>query len=192
MTKRELYEKAYDMLDKITPLRSDCGELCSRACCDSSDEEAGMYLFPGEEVMYSRVPDWLRIRESSFTCSGGKPVLVAICNKQCERTLRPLSCRIFPLTPYIGSNGVLKVKIDPRAVPICPLAKSYMSGRLRLHKEFIHAVEDVFKLLAEDEEIVAYIKDLSGLIDEYESIVISFTAGQGKRRSSRAIRRSGE
>jgi hypothetical protein len=186
MTKRELYEKAYNMLDKITPLRSDCGELCRQACCDSADEEAGMFLFPGEEIMYTKIPDWLRIKESDFTYGKEESVLLAICSERCERALRPLACRIFPLTPYIGDNGVVSIKIDPRAVPLCPLAQAGTSRGLRLEKDFIRAVENVFRLLAEDEEIITYIEALSRLIDEYESIIISFTVGLGKKRRRRA------
>ena len=186
MTKRELYEKAYNILANLTPLQSDCGELCNRACCDSADEDAGMYLFPGEEIMYFPIPAWLRIEKSKFIYGDKKPALIAMCPGRCDRELRPLSCRIFPLTPYIGHNGVMGVKIDPRAVPICPLAKPYAAKRL--DEGFIHAVEDAFKILAEDKEIKTFIFDLSRLIDEQEIFLRRFATDQRKRKLKRGIR----
>lgn len=185
MTKYELYKKAYNMLDKITPLHTDCGRLCNRACCDTADEEAGMYLYPGEEVMYEHLPEWLRIEESAFNYVDSKNALVAICNGQCDRELRPLSCRVFPLVPYIKQNGVMIIKVDPRARPMCPLAKSNLSRGL--NSEFIKTVDDVFKLLSEDDEIKVFITSLSKTIDEYESIINSFT-GRQRRTPGRSIR----
>ncbi|WHH59847.1 hypothetical protein [Petroclostridium sp. X23] len=165
MLKRELYQKAYSILEQLTPLQTDCGELCNQACCDSDDEDAGMYLFPGEELMYIEKPDWLRIEESAFTYGNEeKPALIAMCTQRCDRELRPLSCRIFPLTPYIGHDGVINIKIDPRAVPMCPLAKPYADKSL--DKEFILAVTEVYKILGRDKEIYSFIFDLSRLIDE--------------------------
>ena len=46
--------KAYRWLDQITPLQTDCGTLCDKACCLSTEDVAtenftqnsGMYLFP--------------------------------------------------------------------------------------------------------------------------------------------------
>jgi len=186
--KRELFEKAYRMLEQLTPLKSDCGELCNRACCDSEDEDAGMYLFPGEEFMYTEKPNWLRIEESAFTYGKEeKPAFIAICTEPCERKLRPLACRIFPLTPYIGNNGVLTVKIDPRAIPMCPLAKPYAAKRL--NKDFVLAVEDVFNMLAQDREIYSFIFDLSRLIDEQESLLFRLTRRPRLQRRNRDIRR---
>jgi len=188
MLKRELFEKAYDMLEQLTPLHTDCGNLCSRACCDSADEDAGMYLFPGEELMYAEKPDWLRIQESSFIYGKEeKPALIAICTKQCERRLRPLACRIFPLTPYIGSNGIVNIKTDPRAVSICPLAKPHAANRL--NKDFVLSVHDVFKMLVQDIDISSFIFDLSRLIDEYENLLLRFTVGQRPQNRNRALRR---
>lgn len=183
MSKYDLYKKAYDILSDTTPLQWDCGRLCNRACCNSEDKDAGMYLYPGEEVMYSDTPDWLRIQQSAFKYDNTKPALIAICSGQCERSLRPLACRVFPLTPYIGQDGVLIVKTDPRAVPGCPLAVA--DSNRKLNDEFIKAVEQVFKLLAADEEIKSYICDLSRLIDEHESIIHLFIAGQRKRKPKR-------
>lgn len=180
MLKHELFQKAYEMLDKITPLQYDCGKLCNRACCDSADEDAGMYLFPGEELMYIEKPAWLRIKQSAFTYDDEKPALIAICTGQCDRELRPLACRIFPLTPYMRHNGVVKIKIDPRAVPMCPLAK--LNAGEDFDKEFLLAVNDVFKMISKDKEIHSYIYSLSRLIDEQEELFLRFTGRLRKKK----------
>lgn len=164
LTKRELYEKAYRLLEQLTPIKTDCGELCNKACCDSNDVDAGMYLFPGEEVMYRCEPSWLNIEKSDFTYGKEKPVKIAICTEPCERKLRPLACRIFPLTPYIESNGNMIIKIDPRSAVLCPLARK--NAVQKLDEEFIDTVVRVFKFLARDKDIRAYIFSLSQLIDE--------------------------
>lgn len=172
MTKRELYEKAYRLLNNVTPINTDCGLLCQKACCDSSDKDAGMYLFPGEQVMYRHAPSWLDIEESDFTYGNNKPVPIAICTEPCNRNLRPLACRIFPLTPYIESDGTLVIKIDPRSAVLCPLARE--GAGQKLDKEFVDTVVRVFKSLARDKDIRAYILSLSQLIDEEEKFLRSF------------------
>jgi len=190
MTKRELYEKVYDILDNITPLKSDCGELCGKACCESPDEDAGMYLFPGEEVIYSDVPPWLKIERSDFTYGNNKPVLIAICSDKCQRELRPLACRIFPLTPYMNHNRSMSIILDPRAVPMCPLARQPLS--YPLDKDFVDAVSKVFRILVNDSEIRSFILAVSGLIDEQEKLLKLFTPGYNKNREKKqrgAIRR---
>ena len=50
------YRYAYSLLEEVTPLPADCGQLCGAACC-KGDDETGMYLFPGERVMYRVMPD---------------------------------------------------------------------------------------------------------------------------------------
>lgn len=172
MTKRELYEKAYRLLNNVTPLETDCGALCNKACCDSNDVDAGMYLFPGEVVMYSQAPSWLRIEKSDFTYGNNKPVNIAICTDACERSLRPLACRIFPLTPYIESSGGMVIKVDPRSAVLCPLARK--NAEQRLDTDFIDTVVRVFKFLAKDRDVRAYISALSELIDEEERFLHSF------------------
>jgi len=187
VTKRELYEKVYDMLDKTTPLVTDCGQLCDRACCSAADEKTGMYLFPGEEEMYAGEHPWLSIEKSSLTYGRGKPVFLAVCDEHCPRDARPLSCRIFPLTPYIERSGSLVIRTDPRAVPICPLTRG--SSPRKIEETFIDTVAEAFRLLIRDRDIRSYIFEISRLIDEYEGMVARMTGrGRGKRRD-RAFRR---
>lgn len=187
MTKRKLYERVYELLDSITPLESDCGELCSRACCASTEEASGMYLYPGEEEMYLDNPSWISIEKSSFTYGNGKPVFIAICNEHCQRSLRPLACRIFPLSPYMDHSRSLHIKVDPRAVPICPLARE--SSTHQLDENFINTVANVFRLLIKDNEIKSFILSSSRLMDEHEEFFIRMTGNQRGKKQRRAIRR---
>ena len=62
MESKKLYGYLYSLLDDVTPLKADCGALCDGACCKGDD--AGMYLFPHEEVMYSGREKWMEIYDS--------------------------------------------------------------------------------------------------------------------------------
>ena len=42
---------ARELLENLTPLKTDCGRLCQAACCQG-DENTGMLLFPEEETLY--------------------------------------------------------------------------------------------------------------------------------------------
>lgn len=187
MTKREIYEKVYTMLDKTTPLLTDCGELCNRACCASTEENLGMYLFPGEEEMYTDEHTWLSIEKSSFAYGNGKTAYLAICDEHCLRDLRPLACRIFPLAPYIDQSKSLIIKVDPRAVPMCPLSRESSSHKLDVN--FINTVANAFRLLIKDSEIKSFILEQSRLMDEQEEFFLRMTGNQSPKKRNRAIRR---
>jgi Fe-S-cluster containining protein len=165
MDKKNLYTEAYRMLDRSTPLVIDCGRLCGKACCQPGEEETGMYLFPGEETMYEEKPDWMEIKKANGFLENNTKTNLLICQGRCERSLRPLACRIFPLTPYLSSNDILQIKMDPRAEILCPLARR--SSPNRLHHRFKKDVQAVFKMLIADEEIKEYIEGLSRMLDEY-------------------------
>jgi len=169
MTKIEIYKKAYDILENFTPLRLDCGILCGKACCqDPEDEGAGMYLFPGEEIVYSPQPDWLTIKKVYWTANSHRKVYLATCNGVCDRSIRPLACRIFPLTPYIGPTDILQIKVDIRAKPICPLAQQ---GRKSLNVDFIQKVRAAIQILIKDPDIKDFIRELSSVLDDYTRLL---------------------
>jgi hypothetical protein len=170
VNQKNLYETAYHILDKSTPLRTDCGRLCNQACCKSpnsditGEDNFGMYLFPGEEAMFQDV-SFLQIEPVDFEMNDHRKILLATCNGQCNRRYRPLACRIFPLTPYLTKKDILTIPIDPRATPICPLASDL--DRAKLHPDFIKNVRKVCHMLINDPEIKEYIAGLSKIIDEY-------------------------
>lgn len=163
-----IYLQLYRLFDNSTPLPTDCGELCRRACCRGDD--CGMYLFPGEESVYRLLnPDWCSTETSDFTYEYGgktKHVPILFCRGECDRYQRPLACRIFPLTPYVGSDGRLEIIIDPRAKSVCPL-----STELKLEqfdKKFINNIKKTFILLMKNAEIKEYMNKYSEYIDEYK------------------------
>ena len=120
MTERSaLIQEAYKILGRLTPLKSDCGRLCNAACC-KGDSTTGMLLFPDEEELYSE-------NEFNIIDANGKKLLV--CNGTCNRDKRPLACRIFPLA-IVKLNGRVQVIADPRSIPVCPLYRQALVGRL--------------------------------------------------------------
>lgn len=162
MNKKALYRKAYRMLEDSTPLKFDCGLLCGSKCC-SGDNDAGMCLFPGEELMFDRQGGFLTIRKEKLLSTD---VLFAVCKGTCNRELRPLACRIFPYIPYLGKDGRLTVIEDPRARYICPLLMEFREFKIDLM--FRRKVINAFHLLIRDGEIKNYLCQLSGVLDEYK------------------------
>ena len=164
MNLHDFYTKAYQLFESVTPLPVDCGKLCSNACCKSEDDEAGMYLFPGEDVMFSPLPSGMQIIPSNFQDATGKPVPILLCLPYCDRRTRPLACRIFPLFPYITPEGSLQVRMDPRGGGMCPLAGA-MHPR-DLDPVFVSRVRYLGKLMARTPVFYSYLYELSRLIDE--------------------------
>jgi len=168
MNKQTILKTAYDILDNITPLKLDCGSLCGQACCredNGSEEETGMFLFPGEEELFSDADDWMAIIPVDSIRPGLK---LARCNGTCPRDRRPLACRIFPLTPYLTKDEILLVKMDPRAAVLCPLAREMKRNSLR--QDFINAVRKASTVLVSDPDIKEYIYFLSEMLDDYTSM----------------------
>ena len=71
-----------------------------------------------------------------------------ICTGRCDRRLRPLSCRIYPLYPQIGADGRVRARYDPRAWAQCPLSRE--QAHVRLQPAFVRAVRRVGRLLQND------------------------------------------
>ncbi len=163
---------AYARLSKLTPLKSDCGDLCGKSCCKGLDERAGMYLFPGEEAMFSPDMDWLALdwhlvseREFCPSWEGSiEKVGFVVCRGTCPRDQRPLACRLFPLVaePVVAKPGVarpavagpacagfaLDVVVDSSAALLCPLAR--YAKLEQLDARFVKACREVYLLLARD------------------------------------------
>lgn len=162
-----IYLQIYRLFDKITPIKSDCGKLCNARCCDGDD--GGMYLFPGEEKVIKLLnPDWASLEKSEFTYNFNgkkKSVPILFCNGDCDRFQRPLACRIFPLTPYIGKDEKLEVIIDPRARGICPLAKTLEIEEF--DAKFLKNVKKTFVLLSKNSEIKEFLMEYSRYLEEF-------------------------
>ena len=125
----EKMQKAYDLIGDKTPLKTDCGALCSARCCGTDDDgQGGVWLYPGEAENLSG-EDWCALTERE------EGTLVS-CSAMCDREKRPFGCRIFPLAPVEREDGSWTVRMDARAKAICPVAERGLKG---LDGEFVRA-----------------------------------------------------
>lgn len=162
-----IYLQIYRLFDDATPIKFDCGRLCSKACCKGDD--GGMYLFPMEKQVFDLVkPSWARIEESDFTYEykgKTKNVPILFCNGDCDRYQRPLACRIFPLTPYLDKDGKLEIIVDPRAKSVCPLSHELDADEFDY--KYVKSIKKAFALLMKNDEFKTYMRAYSEYIDEY-------------------------
>lgn len=147
----QMYAKFNKILGDLTPLKADCGRLCGGACC-KGDGNTGMLLFPFEETP-------LDVRDLP---GGGR---LAVCDGTCDRTRRPLSCRIFPFFPTVDEKGKIFVEPDLRAQRLCPLLQH--SEAIAFDPRFFRAVKKVGKILAKDEACRAFLMQVTEEIDLY-------------------------
>ncbi len=167
MEAKKLYTYLYSLLDNVTPLKTDCGALCDGACCKGDD--AGMYLFPYEEVMYTEKEKWMEIYESDILLRG-EPIKILVCKGRCDRKKRPLSCRIFPL--FLNKDG--EVSLDSRANAMCPLVQNKLSLD-EYNPEFVENVGKVFKMLKKIKITKEFIELNREIIDEYNELKSLFS-----------------
>ena len=112
-----------------------------------------MLLFPGEQTA-------LRVTENN----GQR---IAVCAGACERSARPLSCRIFPLFPCVDHNGKVRVRVDPRALGVCPLARQWEN--VRFDPRFRRRVKKAGKLLLRDPACAAFLREITAELEEISS-----------------------
>lgn len=163
MTERQFYRMLYGRIGHLTPICADCGRLCGKACCKGDRDGDGMYLFPGEEKMYGDVSAWAKVSVTDFEYEQGRFAPLLACDGRCERKIRPLACRIFPLTPYVGRDGRLSVIVDPRGRGLCPMAVLRISD---FDAEFVNAVGDVGRIMMKNPHCRAFLKSLSATFDD--------------------------
>ncbi|MGI5900531.1 MAG: hypothetical protein ACOX8S_11540 [Christensenellales bacterium] len=177
-SEKDLIIRAMEMLRDVTPLKSDCGDICGAACCREPEDDSitGMALFPGEEQLYCAKTDWYKLY---YDYKGKNPVLV--CKGECPREQRPLACRIFPLTPY-SKDGNLSVRIDARAAAMCPL---YEHGKKGLSAQFVKAVEEAAVVLWQSDKLRMFIEDTSRQIDAQSGIYELLSRMSGKTEEKR-------
>jgi len=164
MSPEEFYRTLYKIIGDATPLRVDCGKLCDNACCAVTDEITGMYLFPHESVMYENMPAWGEVYDTDFTYGEGKKARLFTCTGTCDRAMRPLSCRIFPLIPYAHKGEELKIIMDKRGRGMCPLIDAIKIEELS--DEFVKKVTGAMKLCMCNRETREFIYALTQSIDE--------------------------
>ena len=159
----DYYQKLYEMFDTVTPLSKDCGMLCGGACCkDGKTERKGMLLFPFEEKVLKH--KGYEIEQSEWKY-GDNNAYILYCNGNCNRKLRPLACRIFPLTPIINDDGSIKLIMNPLAKGICPLARSLKPGQLE--PKFIRNVHRAINHISKLKGGKEYINMLSDIAKDF-------------------------
>ncbi|OPY58424.1 MAG: hypothetical protein A4E55_00916 [Pelotomaculum sp. PtaU1.Bin035] len=150
------YKRLYDITCDVTPIYSDCGKLCGSICCQpDNDNTLGMYLFPGEENMFTMKENWLQWEkrypaEDDFPKSWDYPVYFIRCTKPCPRERRPLNCRLFPLAPHLLKDNKLILIHETLDLPYsCTLIKR----KTPLRKDFIEVVAQCWQELLKDPRI---------------------------------------
>lgn len=146
--KKNLYNEVNEILGSFTPLKADCGQLCSKNCC-KGDSRMGMLLFPEEETTLNVIEE-----------NGRR---LAVCSGTCNRNERPLSCRIFPFFP-VYQNGRIRAVHDLRGINICPLLAH--SDEVKFSRRFLRRVEKAGELLYTDGDCAAFMDEVAKEIEE--------------------------
>ena len=143
------------LLEGVTPLRRDCGRVCGAACCEADEDgQGGMLLLPGEEALYDPLPPGFRLTKDDGVLPG---MALLTCAGHCARETRPYACRVFPLSPEIAPEGVLRVRVDPRAFAVCPLCGQGIRG---MRGDFAQAVLESARVLCQFAPYRAYFEAL--------------------------------
>ncbi|MEW6523477.1 MAG: hypothetical protein AB1445_07885 [Bacillota bacterium] len=150
---RDDYAVAYRWFDLATPLPFDCGTLCGKMCCSEWQPGVGMYLYPGEEAMFTQDEDWLvweehDTAEFEFCPEWSGKVTFIMCQRPCPRHRRPVECRTFPLAPHLTAAGALEMVLDPDGLHLCPLIRG---GELEvLDPAFVTNAHRAWEVLLQD------------------------------------------
>ena len=150
-------QKIYDMLEEVSPLDYDCGKLCGEICCvydESEEHEAvGLFLLPGEELMYEDSDSFnlyaVDSKEVDFPPSWKEDVFMVECINppKCDRSIRPIQCRTFPLIAHISKDRKLHLILDENEIPYeCPI----MKDNIQLNDDFIKVTYKVWEILIQN------------------------------------------
>ncbi|MDD5823825.1 MAG: hypothetical protein PUD55_05375 [Firmicutes bacterium] len=185
---RQEYLDIYKMLDEVSPVDYDCGELCEAACCSCAssiandpDEDMGIFLLPGEDKVYFRNEEWLgwsssKAEDYEFPDSWHGTFYFLYCkaNCHCDRALRPMQCRTFPLQPHIDFDGKLCLIYDTNDLPYsCPLIVE--REKYPLQEDFIKATYKAWNSLMREPKIADLIwLDAENRINDGEEIIIVY------------------
>jgi len=151
--------RAYEAIGDKTPMHTDCGALCSAACCETdSDGQGGVCLLPGEETQPEGI-SWGKIVHDEQM---NAPMLM--CTDFCDREKRPFLCRIFPLCPVIGKSGKWTVRMDARARSVCPLSRAGLNG---LDPDFVRGCAKAVRIIAENPQGEAFLSKWAQIEAEF-------------------------
>ena len=156
--KMKTWKAIYRLLGRVSPVDYDCGKLCAAACCtctdESSDEELGIYLYPGEDKIHDKNDSWLdwtteNAEDFEFPDSWSGKVHFVKCKTPpiCPRNKRPFQCRTFPLAPHLHEDGTLELIYNDVELPYtCPL----IDDEIPLNDDFVKATYTVWSHLIRD------------------------------------------
>ncbi len=157
---KDVINKAYEYLEKVTPLYTDCGKLCSYKCCTGKSND-GMLLFPGEEKYFENRAGFTVYFDEKYEN------YCVRCNGDCDRHSRPLSCRIFPYFVYVKQPATKPVCApDLRAVEFCPL----IDDKIKLDKKFLRMLRITARLLCTDKECEEFLLHISSLLTDFNDL----------------------
>jgi hypothetical protein len=133
----------------------------------------GMLLFPGEEIILDGVPGY-EIIKIEYMGVPGINLLMCRNKNGCDRSLRPLACRIFPVAPDIietgqeGGGAAVIAAPDIRGRRMCPVWNWALDSKKNRNtdKDFIAAVQKAFDLLAADKAALDLMRLISREINE--------------------------
>lgn len=158
-------QKIYETLDKVTPVDFDCGTLCGEVCCvydegEYRNKDLVLYLLPGEELMYED-SDYFDLyyidsKDLDYPRAWKDDVFIVECSNppHCDRSIRPIQCRTFPLLPHISKDGKLHLILDENEFPYeCPIIRD----NIKLNEDFINVTYNVWKKLITNPMVKALI-----------------------------------
>lgn len=169
-------EEIYSLLDNVSPLDFDCGCLCDEACCvydkDNTDVALGLYLMPGEELMYEDSDDfnlfYIPSDEVDFPHTWSDDIFMVECINppHCDRSIRPIQCRTFPLVAHITEDNKFHLILDEEEFPYkCPI----IEDDIKLNEDFIETTYNVWNILIRNPIVYDLIRDESKIREERDN-----------------------
>ncbi|MBQ6444657.1 MAG: hypothetical protein IJJ11_08300 [Methanosphaera sp.] len=163
---KKTMEEIYERLDKVSPVDFDCGNLCGEICCvydknQDATEELMLYLMPGEELMYED-SDYFELytigaNASDYPDNWEDTLFIVKCTDppRCDRKIRPIQCRTFPLIPHISSEDKFHLVFDESEYPyVCPL----VDKKIKLNDDFVNETYSVWKMLLNNPVVYDLVK----------------------------------
>lgn len=156
----DIINKLYEYTEKVTPLKADCGNICSAKCCHGNCDD-GMLLLPGEEKLFENNPDFTIYYDERYECK------TVTCNGKCNRKDRPFACRIFPYMIYAEKgSGKCTVAPDIRAIDYCSL----LIDKYDIDRKFLRSLRICANKISTDEEMLAYFCKITEILTDFNGI----------------------
>ena len=162
--KKRTFKAISRLLDKFSPVNGDCGLLCDCACCTCNgasnasnhydEDDLGIYLLPGEHKIFTGKEKgfrWEKLDSEDYefpdSWHGNVYFLQCLAAPSCNREIRPIQCRTFPLAPYLDEDEFFYMIYENAELPYeCPL----ITEKIPLNENFIKATYTAWKHLLSD------------------------------------------